>query len=145
MYLDWCFVGLSTLLLYHSISRLMVRECSLLFQHSDLVCETCYFFLIKSLKWVESCKYNFFELTITFTTCDTRSLCPVGKCQEYIIIFKFLSPLLSSNWGVVISSAMSIPLFSSNTATVTFPTDILENSHTCQVLDRITWNPECLE
>ena len=52
------------------ISRLMVRGCSLLFQHSNLVCETYYFFLIKSLKWVESCKYNFFELTITFTTCE---------------------------------------------------------------------------
>lgn len=35
---------------------------------------------------------------------------PVGKCQEFRAIFKFLSPLLSSNWGTVILSTMSIPL-----------------------------------
>lgn len=35
---------------------------------------------------------------------------PVGKCQDFRAIFKFLSPLLSSDWSTVILSAMSIPL-----------------------------------
>lgn len=47
----------------------------------------------------------------------------VGKCQEFRAIFKFLSPLLSSNWGTGILSAMSIPLLL-HIETVTFVTDI---------------------
>ena len=58
-----------------------------------------------------TCKHHFFELTITFATCDMRSLCPVGKCQEFTTIFRFLSLLLTSNWDTVILSAMLIPLF----------------------------------
>lgn len=33
--------------------------------------------------------------------------------------------------------------FSNNIAIVTLLTDILENSHTCQILDRATLIPEC--
>lgn len=37
------------------------------------------------------------------------------------------------------------PTFSNNIAIVAFLTDILENSHTCKILDRVTLKPECWE
>lgn len=76
-----------------------------------------------------------FALTITSATCDMRTLRPVEKCQEFLTIFRFLTPLLSSKEGTVIMSAMLILFFPNNIAIVTFLKDILENSHTCQMLE----------